>query len=110
MIDWPAVLRHANDPELDYFENLEAFENSISQNMLGVDADDVFIDSSGKVYVLSRTGAGKVQLRDSGKRETLEEVLALVKAHAAHAEYCCVAKLWVPTIREALSIVHSVAT
>ena len=110
MVDWPVILKHANDPELDYFEDLEKLRTSIEQFGVGSFEDDYLIDSGGKVYALDTNDAGKVVLKDLDRLKTLEQVLGLVKAHAAQAEFCCVAKLWAPTIREALAIVPSVSS
>lgn len=110
MVDWPAVLKHTNDPELDYFEDLEKLENSIEHIGTGSFEDDYLIDSSGRVYALVTDSAGRAVLKDLDRRQTLEQVLGLVKAHAAQAESCCVAKLWAPTIRDALAIVASVSS
>ena len=109
MISWPGVIQHADDPELDYLETPEAFEISATGSVSAFDENTLFIDSEGHVYELHRTDSGATQLRDTGKRQTLEQVLGLVKAHAAHAEHCCIAKLWAPTIRDAISIVRSVS-
>lgn len=109
MINWPGVLKHADDPELDYFENLGEFANSSANNLSVGDERAHFIDSQGQVYDLRQTESGAIRLEDTGERRTLEQVLGLVKAHAAQAEYCCVAKLWAPTIRDAISIVRSVS-
>ena len=108
MIDWPVILKHANDPELDYFENLGALEKGVSQYKSGIDEDDYLVDAGGRVYAVVLPETGEVQLKDLGKQKTLEQVLGLVKAHAAQEKSCCVAKVWAPTIREALAIVHSV--
>ena len=109
MISWPGVIQHADDPELDYLETPEAFEISATSNVSAFDENTLFIDSKGLVYELHQTDSGATRLRDTGERRTLEQVLGLVKAHAAHAEQCCVAKLWAPTIRDAISIVRSVS-
>jgi len=109
VISWPGVLNHADDPELDYFEDLEAFNKSVKHNIASFDEKDCFIDSRGEVYDLRYSAPGAVELQDTGERRTLEQVLGLVKAHAAQAEHCCVAKLWAPTIRDAITIVRAVS-
>ena len=43
----------------------------------------------------------------TGDIKSLEEILGLVKAHAAQAGSCCVAKLYAPTIPDAYKIVQS---
>jgi len=109
VISWPGVLKHADDPELDFFEDQEAFEKSVTGNIPMLDDKDCLIDSLGQVYDLRYSASGTTELQDTGERRTLEQVLGLVKAHAAQAEHCCVAKLWAPTIRDAITIVRAVS-
>jgi len=109
VIEWPAIIKHANDPELDYYEDLGALEQGLGDFDAGTLAEDYLIDCSGRAYELDTDVAGNIVFRDLHKHQTLEQVLGLVKAHAAQAESCCVAKLWAPTIRDALSIVRSVS-
>ena len=109
MISWPAVFKHTNDPELDYYEDLEALEKDMLQNYPATLAGGYLLDSNGEVYTVSAMHNGKLDLLDTGRSKTLEQVLGLVKAHAAQAEHCCVAKLWAPSIPEAVQIVHSIS-
>lgn len=108
MISWPAVFKYADDPELDYYEDLEALEKEMLQTHLTNLAGGYLLDSNGEVYTVSAIHNGKPELLGTGRSKTLEQVLGLVKAHAAHADHCCVAKLWAPTIPEALQIIHSI--
>jgi hypothetical protein len=110
MITWPAVLKHADDPELDYLEDQEVLENSVARRRIDLEDSAYLVDANGFVFSLKSGKAGKVILRDTGEQQTLEQVLGLVKAHAAQAEYCCVAKLWAPTIADAYSIVRSLSS
>ena len=95
-INWPCVIKHANDPELTYLDK--------QQDLAHVEPDesDILIDTSGKVYIPEKTQwvAGI-----SPGTMNLTEVLGLVKAHAAQSGSCCVAKLYAPTISEAFKIV-----
>ncbi len=95
-INWPCVIKHANDPELTYLDkeqDLADFEP---------DESDILIDTSGKVYIPEKNDwvAGT-----SPETMNLTEVLGLVKAHAAQSGSCCVDKLYAPTISEAFKIV-----
>lgn len=110
MITWPAVLKHADDPELDYFENQEALETSMAHQLIEFEDSTYLVDAIGVVFSLNLSEAGKVVLRDTNDQLTLEQVLGLVKAHAAQAEYCCIAKLWAPTIADAYAIIRSLSS
>ena len=105
MITWPAILVHADDPELDYLASSEVLEN----HLFDLDESDRLIDSNGIVFSVSSGNMGEALLHNTGEIRSLDQVLGLVKAHAAQAEYCCVAKLWAPTIADAYSIVSSLS-
>lgn len=109
MITWPAILQQVDDPELDYFEDQGELENSLAQRMIEIEDGACLVDANGVVYSMQSDNAGKLLLADTGERRTLEQVLGLIKAHAAQADYCCVAKMWAPTILEAYSIVRSLS-
>jgi hypothetical protein len=101
--NWPAVIRHGEDPELSFIADQSAWLEYTSHEDPGT--DDSVIDSSGHRYEIIRNG-GEFRLQADGS-VTLTELLGLVKAHAAASGSCCVAKLYAPTIEEALKIVAS---
>lgn len=109
MITWPAILVHADDPELDYFASRALLEKHLKQRLIETGSNDYLVDSKGFVFSLSRENTGEVLLRKTGEKQSLDQVLGLVRAHASRAGYCCVAKLWAPTIVEAYAIVDALA-
>lgn len=109
MITWPAIVNHADDPELDYIASRALLDRHLEQHLVEPEANDYLIDSKGIVYSLSRENTGEVLLLKTGEIRSLNQVLDLVRAHASRAEYCCVAKLWAPTIEEAYAIVESLS-
>ena len=101
-IRWPAVIRHGDDPELSYIPDRSAWQEFLNDDL---SMDDSLIDSAGHHYSIDSSGDDP-RLEAVGS-VTLSELLGLVKAHAAHRGSCCVAKLYAPTIAEAMKIVAS---
>jgi hypothetical protein len=95
-VNWPCIIKHANDPELTYLDN----EQELA--CLEPDESDILIDATGSVYTPEKTEwvAGT-----TSETMDLTQVLGLVKAHAAQSGSCCVAKLYAPTISDAFTIV-----
>ena len=102
-IHWPAIIRHGEDPELSYIADQSAWLEFTSHENAG--EDDAVIDSTGHQY--SIVGHGSEIRLETSATITLNELLGLVKAHAAAKGSCCVAKLYAPTIDEAMKIVAS---
>jgi len=108
MIRWPAILIVEGDPELVYVHDLADWENHPDAYVASRCDADLLIDSLGKVYELPGQAESKAALRPTGQIKSLEEILGLVKAHAASSGACCVAKLYAPSIEEAYRIARSV--
>ena len=107
LVNWPGVVRHAHDAELDYVEDQSAWEGAKTMLASGCDESDTLLDATGAVFAFVCDPRGEVRLQATGKIRTLQEVLGLVKAHAAQADSCCVAKLFAPSIVEAFRIVKA---
>lgn len=102
--DWPAIIKHHDDTELTYIHNLAEWEMISQSGETDFDETDLLIDSSGNTFSVSGT-----DLFDNNETQGLENILGLVKAHAAQAGSCCVAKLYAPSIKDAFSIVKSMS-
>lgn len=108
MINWPALIKHAEDAELDYVEDLQAWESDSERCTFDYDESDYMIDSTGAVFSLvAKTNRNRVVPEPTGEYKSLEQVLGLVKAHAAQADFCCVAKLFAPSIVDAMAMVKA---
>jgi len=111
LVYWPAIIKHAGDAELDYIEDGFAWEADSGLSTFNYDESDCLIDVTGAVYTLVRRDIrDRVVPEASGEIKSLEQVLGLVKAHAAQADSCCVAKLFAPTIADALAMVKALDT
>jgi len=108
MISWPAIMVLGDDPELVYVHNQADWGNRTDLHVANSIEADLLIDSLGKVFELTSRDEHKVVLRPTGQIKSLEEILGLVKAHAASSGACCVAKLYAPSIEEAYKIARSV--
>lgn len=107
MVTWPAIIKHSDDPELIYVSDQTEWENDVDLHYFEYDESDYLLDSTGKIYTLKKTKGFYASPEPNGDSKSLQEILGLVKAHAAQQGSCCVAKLYAPSIVEALKIVKS---
>jgi len=105
LINWPCILKHSNDAELVYISDRAEWRNETDFYCVEYDESDVLIDSSGMQFKLTTRENGYVEPDPNGEYMKLEEILGLIKAHAAQKGSCCVAKLYAPTISDAFKIV-----
>lgn len=105
-IHWPAIIKYDDDDELGYVVDQQQWEQDTGLHQFQFDGSDVLIDSLGQVYSLTMI-ENSVSINTTGEIKNLEEILGLVKAHAAQAGSCCVAKLYAPSIDEAFKIAKS---
>ena len=101
-INWPAVIKHENDPELTYLQSDRDWQHYLEQE---ADLSDSVVDSSGRIFRLT-TDSDATGNTEKGIMD-LHDFLGLVKAHAAHKGSCCVAKLYAPDYAEAFKIIAS---
>ena len=107
MVIWPAIIKHSDDPELIYVRDQTEWENDLELHYFEYDENDYLFDSSGKTYTLEEKENFYINPEPNGDAMSLQEILGLVKAHAAQQGSCCVAKLYAPSIVEAFKIVES---
>jgi hypothetical protein len=108
-IKWPAIVKHSGDAELRYVADQAEWDSNVELQVCDYHAADCLIDSSGAVFSLTQRQGHRVTAVATGEFKTLQDVLGLVKAHAAQAGSCCVAKLYAPSIRDAFAIVKTVS-
>lgn len=107
MINWPGILKHSDDAELTYVGDQAEWDNNADLHNFEYDESDYLIDSSGITYSLIIRTDSHIEPRPRAGSISLQEILGLVKAHAAQNGSCCVAKLYAPSIKEAFKIVKS---
>ena len=106
-MNWPGIIKHADDDELTYVSDQSAWDNDVDLHYTDYDESDYLVDASGNTYSLMKRLSNLVTPEPRGESKTLQDVLALTKAHAAQKGSCCVAKLYAPDIKEAFKIVES---
>ena len=107
MIHWPCIIKHSDDAELVYVSDQTVWDNDTDLHDFAYDESDLLIDSSGMIFGLTGREQGYVKPDPRGNSMALQDILGLIKAHAAQKGSCCVAKLYAPTIEEAFKIVAS---
>ena len=107
MVNWPGIIKHSDDAELTYVNDQKEWDSDVDLHHFEYDDSDYLIDSSGKTFSLTTRKNKHVIPVPRGESITLEDILGLIKAHAAQKGSCCVAKLYAPTINEAFNIVKS---
>ena len=108
-MNWPAIIKRYDDAELIYVSDQSEWDNDADLHYVEYDESDCLIDSSGDIYVLAKRNNDTVRPQANGNSMSLNEILVLVKAHAAQKGSCCVSKLYAPTIDEAFKIVESLS-
>ena len=101
MIHWPAIIQYASHAELGYVPDQRAWESDPHLQTQAWQPTDRLIDSRGVVHAL-RPG---VLPQPTAHIVALDELLHIVRAHAAQAGLCCTAKLSAPSIAEAVRLV-----
>ena len=106
-MNWPGIIKYSDDAELIYVSDQSQWDNDADLHDFDYDEDDCLIDSSGDMYTLTVRSNNHVKPKTNGNSMSPNEILGLVKAHAAQKGSCCVAKLYAPTITDAFKIVES---
>lgn len=107
-IHWPAAIHYDNDNEMQLVENSVRWQQISDSSQDTFEPEDYLFDSHGQVFFFTpNTSVGNTLLTATGNKLSLETVLGLVKAHLAEQGSCCVAKLYAPTILDALQMLDS---
>ena len=106
-MNWPGIIKHSDDAELVYVRDQPGWDSDADLHYFVYDESDYLIDSSGNIYTLTKRSNKCVKPEANGDSISLNEVLGLVKAHAAQKGSCCASKLYAPTISDAFKIVES---
>ena len=107
VVNWPGIIKHSGDAELIYVSDQAEWDSDADLHSSEYDESDYLVDSSGKLFSLTARENNHVEPRPSGESIALQEILGLIKAHAAQKGSCCVAKLYAPTIADAFKIIES---
>lgn len=103
MIAWPAIVHYRGDAALAYVENQAAWDAALHPHGARICPGDRLIDANGHIHALFPGKHGTTEIAPSDATATLEEVIALIRAHAAQEGACCVAKFHALTFAEAIA-------
>ena len=102
LIAWPAIIKYSGDAELAFVDSQSAWDADRHLHGARYEKSDALIDSKGEIYALLNHAKSHVQPEPTGKFASLDEVLELVRAHAAQSGACCVAKFSASSVEEAV--------
>ena len=108
MINWPAVIKHDNEDELIYIESLQQWQQDEEMLLYIFTPRDVLIDVSGNIYSLPDLQQSIDSAKCLGQAST-DNIMELVRAHAALSNQCCIEKLGANDISQALAIVRQLS-
>jgi hypothetical protein len=107
LITWPAIIKYAGQAELAYVQDQAEWNADVHLHGFRYEMTDVLIDSKGEIYALLNAVNGPVRPEPMGRFARLEEVIEMVRAHAAQMGSCCVSKFYASSIQEAVSAVSA---
>ena len=109
MINWPAIINVDGDDELTYVASHAQWINHPEWSAEEYAADDVMIDSAGRVYRLDNMINGCVLPTATGQVISVNQLITLVQRHAVLNSACCIEKIGFRNIEEGLVIIASLA-
>jgi len=109
LIIWPAIIKYPDEAELLYVNSQAEWDCDTGLHAFNYDETDYLIDSIGNTFTLTTRNNNIVQPESMSDTKSLEEILGLIKAHAAQTGACCVAKLYAPSISDAFTMIKSLS-
>lgn len=109
MISWPAFIYVDGDDELTYIASDVQWIHHPEWSTVEYSADDVLVDSTGRIYLLDNMVNGRVQLASTDQVISVNQLVILVQRHAALNSTCCIEKIGFRNIEEGLAIIASLS-
>lgn len=100
----PAFIKFHGDDELHFIGSQNAWKEDAQLIQTRFHPDDMLVDANGNQFSLQRELDDHVRCTPIAGSLSLEEVLQLVRRHAAQDGACCVAKLSAGSIAEAIAL------
>lgn len=104
-ITWPAIIKYSGQAELAYVKDQAEWDADVHLHGFRYEKADVLIDSVGEIYALPNAVNGSVRPESTREFARLDEVIEMVRAHAAQMGSCCVSKFYASTIHDAVCAV-----
>lgn len=105
MITWSAILKYDGENELVFIANQEQWNKDPDLFYYAYETDDLLLDTNGIIYKLNQIRDNYVTPSSTNSNATLEQVEDMLKAHMSELGHCCIAKISLASIEEAIEIV-----
>ena len=106
-INWPAVIKYGHDQELGYVPGENAWKTDACHHAY-VAGRDYMVDSAGVIFDLAfDTVTNRAVIHETGRRLDLDGFEGLLKDHLEVMNHCCISKLSVISIPEAMALIKS---
>ena len=105
-IRWPAILHYAGSAELCLIRSAAEWAADAQLHGAHYHPEDRLIDVAGRSYSLQQRDSEGIAPAFDGRTLTLQEILPLIRHHAAEDGACCVAKLSAESIAEAFRLLE----
>lgn len=109
MISWPAFIYVDGDDELTYIASYEQWINHPEWSTVEYSADDVLVDSTGRIYHLDNMVNDRVMPASTDQVISLNQLVIMVQRHAALNNACCIEKIGFRNTEEGLAIIASLS-
>lgn len=105
MITWPAILKYDGENELVFILNQAQWNKDPDLFYYAYESDDFLLDSDGMIYRLDQIEDHFVTPVADNRNASIEEVIDMLKAHMSELGHCCIAKISLNSIKEAIDMV-----
>jgi hypothetical protein len=106
-INWPAIIKFDGDAELIYIHDETDWAHNADSDHSRYQPGDTLIDSRGRLYPLSATVNDRALPEPASGKLSQEDIITLVREHAAQAGNCCIEKISAPSIKDVIELVKS---
>src|SRR5450830_1231056 len=100
---WPAIIHYHGQAELAFIADQLAWEKGQYLQAVRYHPSDALIDAEGCLYQILTNADGSVSLQRLNEKASLQEVIEMIRAHAAELGACCVAKFSATSIQDAIN-------
>lgn len=107
LVSWPAIIKFDGDAELTFIRDQADWEQNAEYHHFQYQAGDTLIDSTGQLFSLTAQAVGYALPEPVRHILSFEDIVTLVRAHAAQTGTCCIEKISAPSIKDVIELVES---
>ena len=105
MISWPAILKYHGEDELVFIASQAQWNKDPDLFYYAYQDNDLLFDAKGVVYKLDQIEDQYVTPTSTKRTASLSEIEDMLKAHMSALGHCCIAKMAITSIHEAIVMV-----